>query len=98
MLTFPKQSPVEDAAIEILKDYPDGLISSELVSKIKQRLPDKLTGSHPIKSFYSIVYRREKKREKLGIPKIFHIIKKDCSLIFSKEDQQLLYKLNGNHK
>ena len=44
MLSFSKPSPVEDAAIEILKNYPEGLISTELVAKKKEHLRDKMNG------------------------------------------------------
>ena len=94
MLSFSKPSPVEDAAIEILKNYPEGLISTELVAKIKEHLPDKLNSSNPDKSFYSIIYRRENKRQILGIPRVFFITKKEKSLSRTKRDTQLLYKLN----
>lgn len=49
MYSFSKPSVVEDTAIEILKNHPDGLLSNELVEKIKEKQPTKLTGVNPIK-------------------------------------------------
>lgn len=89
MYSFSKPSVVEDAAIEILKNHPDGLLSNELVEKIKEKQPTKLTGVNPIKSFYSIIYRRERKREILKIPTLF---------VIAPQNRKLLYKLNEEQK
>lgn len=86
MYSFNKPSIVEDTALDILKDNPNGLFSNELVKIIQLRQPNKLTGNNPLKSFYSIIYRREKKREILNMPTLF---------IISRHGKFLLYKLNN---
>lgn len=85
MFSFSKPSVIEETAIDILKDNPNGLLSTELVKIIKEKEPTKLIGQNPNKSFYSIIYRREKKREILKLSTVF---------IISRVNKQLLYKLN----
>jgi hypothetical protein len=89
MFSFSKPSIIENTAVDILRNHPNGLLSTELVKMIKEKEPTKLTGKNPIKSFYSIIYRREKKREILKLSTLF---------IIKQENKQLLYKLNEESK
>jgi hypothetical protein len=89
MFSFSKPSIIENTAIDILKDHPNGLLSTQLVKIIKEKEPTKLKGQNPNKSFYSIIYRREKKREILKLSTVF---------IITRENKQLLYKLNEETK
>lgn len=59
-------SEIENLLYETLKDAKEPLTIEEMVEKIKQKDPSKLSGANPRKSLYSIIYRREKRRVERG--------------------------------
>ena len=59
-------SEIENLLFETLKDAKEPLTLEEMVGKIRDKDPSKLSGANPQKSLYSIIYRREKRRVERG--------------------------------
>ena len=64
-------STTEQLMVEVLKEAEQPLLLEEVVSNIRSFYPDALTGKTPKNSLYSIIYRREKRRNKKGLPPLF---------------------------
>lgn len=70
---------LEQLMIEVLLKNPDhGPLSvHEIVQGMKRLAPQVLPGKTPNKSLYSVIYRREKRREEFGEPNAFIMFKRD---------------------
>ena len=64
-------SASEKLMVDVLRDANQALTLDEIVEQILDRNPAAFVGKTPKKSLYSIVYRREKRREEQGIPALF---------------------------
>lgn len=80
------KSSLEELMIYVLKQAEKPLTLREISDQILKLNQKILTGSHPNKSLYSVIYRREKKRVTSG-DKPFFLIDK------SRRDD--LYSLNS---
>lgn len=59
-------SQLEPMMVAVLKKKKKPLSLAEIVSEIAKIAPDRFTGDTPRNSLYSIIYRREKRREAMG--------------------------------
>ncbi|PMG87338.1 hypothetical protein BCU81_10585 [Vibrio breoganii] len=58
--------------VDVLAESKQALTLDEIVSEILSRNPSALTGKTPRNSLYSVVYRREKRREERGLQALFN--------------------------
>lgn len=68
----------------LLEKQNEGPLSiNEIVLAIRKNVPNARQGKTPNKSLYSTIYRREKRREKQGLPSAFISRKKDLVARYS---------------
>jgi len=65
------KSTSEQLMVDVLTESKQALTLDEIVSEILSRNPAALTGKTPRNSLYSVVYRREKRREERGLHALF---------------------------
>lgn len=85
MSTLQPSSRAEELMIEILARRRTPMTLGEIVDAMLRQEPSVLSGATPQKSMYSIIFRREKRREAGEMPLLF---KK------TKERGSILYQLN----
>jgi hypothetical protein len=66
-----RKSISEQLMIDILTKSNQPLLLDEIVKKILVLDPSALTGKTPMKSLYSVIYRREKRRTERGTESLF---------------------------
>jgi hypothetical protein len=59
-------SQLEKLLVEILGEAGSALTLKEITNKIGEKSPGVFSGETPVNSLYSIIYRREKRREQRG--------------------------------
>lgn len=64
-------SPVEELMIEVLSKSPEPLTLVEIVQRIRRIDSQILSGKTPTNSLYSVLFRRESRRKKAGVPEFF---------------------------
>tara|TARA_B100000929_G_C15341027_1_gene364148 strand:+ start:275 stop:574 length:300 start_codon:yes stop_codon:yes gene_type:complete len=64
-------SASERLMVDVLRDAAEALTLDEIVEQILDRSPATLGGRTPKKSLYSVIYRKEKRREERGLPVLF---------------------------
>jgi len=64
-------SATEQLMVDALRKAKKPLTLDEIANQILVRHPGVLTGKTPKKSLYSVIYRREKRREERGKPLLF---------------------------
>jgi hypothetical protein len=77
------KSTSEQLMVEVLAESKQALTLDEIVSEIHSRNPSALTGKTPRNSLYSVVYRREKRREKRGLQVLFKTTTKGGAKYYS---------------
>ncbi|MDQ7016495.1 MAG: HTH domain-containing protein [Gammaproteobacteria bacterium] len=65
------KSTSEQLMVDVLAESKQALTLDEIVSEILSRNPSTLTGKTPKNSLYSVIYRREKRREERGLHSLF---------------------------
>jgi hypothetical protein len=65
------KSTSEQLMVDVLAESKQALTLDEIVSEITSRNPSALTGKTPRNSLYSVIYRREKRREERGLHALF---------------------------
>lgn len=78
-----KKNSLENLAIRVLKRSKNPLTLHQMVDEIKKIDPSVLRGKSPSKSLYSVIYRKEKEREKEGIKNVFSIDKTRTDSVYS---------------
>lgn len=65
------KSTSEQLMVDVLTESKQALTLDEIVSEIISRSPTALGGKTPKNSLYSVIYRREKRREERGLHALF---------------------------
>lgn len=79
-MTARNKTSTEKLAVSILTDTKEPMLISEIVEIIKKQSPTHLTGKTPEKSFYSMIYRNEKRRVENNQSPIFKMEKRGSML------------------
>jgi len=77
------KSTSEKLMVDVLAESKQALTLDEIVSEIISRNPSALTGKTPRNSLYSVVYRREKRREERGLHALFKTTTRGGAIYYS---------------
>jgi hypothetical protein len=89
-MTWDRQhSKLEDLMARVLKKSKTPLTLHEIVELITKIEPSIFTGAHPVNSLYSILYRKEQRRE---------LAKQETRFLREKHRNILVYKLNPDFR
>lgn len=76
-------SKLEMLLVEILEESNSPMTLQDIVAKIKEKEPSAFSGKTPMKSLYSIIYRREKRRKKRNEKPLLRIIREEHPIRYS---------------
>ena len=78
-----KTSDLEAKMVEVIKRHKKPLSLVEIVAAIEITFDHAFSGKTPVKSLYSIIYRRERRRISKGVAPLFKTQKDRRVLVYS---------------
>jgi hypothetical protein len=69
------RSSLEKHVVEVLEEVNRPMSLGEIAKEVRLRWPNELQGETPQNSLYSIIYRREKRRQQRGSKPVFNQLK-----------------------